>query len=315
LNLEHRRRSNLIYIYRRAASEGADTLAEEILLQGVRAKRTKGKLLANVVAGDHVVCWGDSINPPDLKVGLNVVKILNNQAITSKFTEAQTLAAAGVKTVQVSRVKPAIRAGARVRYTPQQFALNAGGANLYNVADAQLLRDRVTLFLVEERQREEAHRNMPVPPAETWLGRRNNHIGGADLLAAPPVPDYYSKKEDIVEEYRIHMFLGKSIRAGVKQKQLTRPDGRTPAHDWIRSFDAGWKISYQGFKSTEAMRVPAAAALKALKLDFGAVDLGKLRDGSFIVLEVNRAPGVEGGTTETYAKKIIAWTKGELKAE
>jgi hypothetical protein len=28
-----------------------------------------------------------------------------------------------------------------------------------------------------------------------------------------------------------------------------------------------------------------------------------------IVLEVNRAPGVEGGTVEAYAKHIITWVK------
>jgi hypothetical protein len=174
---------------------------------------------------------------------------------------------------------------------------------------------RAQLFVEQERRRKQEYDAQPAPLAEEWLGRRNNHVGGADLLAVPAQPDYYSRKENIVEEYRIHMFLGKSIRAGKKEKQATRPDGRTPAHPWIRSFDAGWKINYQGFKSNEAMRDLANKALKALKLDFGAVDLGKLADGSYIVLEVNRAPGVEGGTAETYAKKIIAWSKGELKAE
>lgn len=302
----------MIFIYRRAASEGADTLAEEILLQGTRAKRTRGKLLATVTANDYLVCWGDPVENGALPVVLPKNRFLNNTAIISKFTEAQTLKAAGVRTVEVSRTKPVGRAVARPAYIGAKLALNGGN---FDLRDLEGISRAITVFQQQERERMRQHEAQPAVPAETWLARRNNHIGGADLLAAPQAPDYYSKKEDIVEEYRLHMFLGKSIRAGVKTKQQTRPDGRTPAHEWIRSFDAGWKINYQGFKSNEAMRKISADALKALKLDFGAVDLGKLRDGSFIVLEVNRAPGVEGGTTETYAKKIIAWSKGELVAE
>lgn len=302
----------MIYIYRRAASEGADTLAEDILLQGTRAKRTRGKLLANLAAGDSVVCWGDPL-PAPLAVPLNALKTLNNVPVISKFTEAQTLAAAGVKTVQVSRNTPNVRAVVRPPYQARTYQILDGGA--INEGRAVDLIAGLQAYLAEERRRREEYNRQPAAPAEEWLPRRNNHVGGADLLAAPAAPDYYSKKENIVEEYRLHMFLGKSIRAGVKQKQETRPDGHTPAHPWIRSFNAGWKINYQGFKSNEAMRTLAASALKALKLDFGAVDMGKLADGSYIVLEVNRAPGVEGGTSETYAKKIIAWSKGELKAE
>jgi hypothetical protein len=146
----------------------------------------------------------------------------------------------------------------------------------------------------------------PVPVAETWLPRRFNHVGGADLLNPPAQPDYFSKKENIVEEYRIHCFAGKSIRAGVKVPR----EGAQP-HAWIRSLDGGWRIRYDEFKSKESMRELAASAITALGLDFGAVDIGRKADKSLVVLEVNRAPGLEGNTTQVYANAIQSWIEGE----
>jgi hypothetical protein len=161
----------------------------------------------------------------------------------------------------------------------------------------------------------QAHLEVSLPPgqpavlAETWLARRSNHVGGDDLLAEIAQGDFYSQKEDITEEYRLHMFDKKSLRAGKKVQRPARPDGSAP-HPWIRSFDAGWIIQYDGFRSTREQRTLAAAALRALNLDFAAVDIGKKRDGSLIVLEVNRAPGVEGNTINAYARKIISWAAG-----
>jgi len=146
----------------------------------------------------------------------------------------------------------------------------------------------------------------PPRPAENWLARRNDHMGGHDLLTPPQNPDFWSKKENLTEEYRIHSFNNKSIRAGVKAPR----DGARP-HAWIRSYDGGWAIRYAGFESRRAMRELAHRAVNALGLQFGAVDLGRKADGGLIVLEVNRCPGIEGGTTESYARAIERWMNGE----
>ena len=145
-----------------------------------------------------------------------------------------------------------------------------------------------------------------VPTIETsrartdgWLPRLSNHIGGHDLIQPPANADYWVRKEHLVEEFRIHCFRGKSIRAGVKVPR----EGVDP-HEWIRSLDSGWRICYDGFKSKKAMRQLAASACEALGLDFGAVDIGRKKDKSYIVLEVNRAPGLEGGSVEAYARAL-----------
>jgi glutathione synthase/RimK-type ligase-like ATP-grasp enzyme len=83
------------------------------------------------------------------------------------------------------------------------------------------------------------------------------------------------------------------------------------AHEWIRSFDSGWRIQYDEYKSNKATRALAAQACDALGLQFGAVDIGRRADGSYLVLEVNRAPGIEGGTVERYATAIAGWVRGQ----
>ena len=116
------------------------------------------------------------------------------------------------------------------------------------------------------------------------------------------MPGYWVRKLTITEEFRIHSFNGRSIRAGHKVLR----DGWTPetASSWVRSYDAGWKVDYTGFQSTQAQRRLAHRAVRALGLTFGAVDLGINVDGDLFVFEVNRAPGLEGGSFDAYVKHL-----------
>lgn len=151
-----------------------------------------------------------------------------------------------------------------------------------------------------------------------FLGRAFNHQGGSDLLFPPILPDYRVFKEDFVKEYRIHSFDGRSIRAGIKVprdgfKVVQAADWKLGLlHPWIRSFDAGWKINYDGFQSGASIRKLAHLSVKALNLTFGAVDIGERPDGRLKVLEVNRAPGIEGGSVASYVRAITRWIDGEV---
>jgi hypothetical protein len=287
----------MIWIYRRRNSTSARDLKEAITLAGTLARRTKGEALRNLnPQQDVVICWGDYFQAPQ---GL---RTLNNEQPISKYNEIRKLTEKGVPTVQVSQTRP-------------QVAVRPGVKPPYRIGDAFAARDLTeaqTRALLLDVQRYIAQPAPAAQPVEIWLPRRNNHVGGNDLLDENlRDPDFFSKKENITEEYRIHMFRGKSVRAGKKVQRPTRPDGRTAPHQWIRSFDAGWVIQYDNFKSTKEMRALAAKAVKALGLDFAAVDLGLKVDGSLIVLEVNRAPGIEGGTTNAYAKHILNWVAGK----
>lgn len=156
------------------------------------------------------------------------------------------------------------------------------------------------------------------------LPRKIHHQGGRDLLITPNQPDYFVLKENFTQEYRIHSFNGRSIRAGVKvhregftlvTEEKWQPDSNL-VHPWIRSFDGGWRVAYDGFVSTAKMRKLAHLAISTLKLTFGAVDLGDLGGTSGLkVLEVNRAPGIEGNSITAYARAIQRWIGGNGEKE
>jgi hypothetical protein len=291
-------------------------LAEGITLTGTLARRTKGQALRQLTPQDLVICWGDNFAAP---AG---IRTLNNVAPLNKFAEAQRLAEKGVPTIQVSRTKPAAaaaRPGVKPPFVDQFFTPPAAyQRGQLGLAQTAAIVAEMQGFLRTEQQRRaqyDAARVPPGAPAEIWLPRKNNHVGGNDLLQNDlQNPDFYSKKLDIVEEYRLHVFRGKSIRAGKKVAQPTRPDGRTAPHQWIRSFDAGWVIKYDQFESNKQMREVAKNAVKALGLDFAAVDIGKLANGTYVALEVNRAPGVEGGTVTAYARAIQNWIQNPNEA-
>lgn len=135
-----------------------------------------------------------------------------------------------------------------------------------------------------------------------WLPRINNHVGGNDLLLPPDNPDFWTKKFDFVKEFRVHSFLHRSLRAGIKA-----PREGEAAHPWIRSWDAGWGIKYDGVSSRQKHREIAHAAVETLGLQFGAVDIGEKADGSLVVLECNRAPGIEHGTLDAYTRAVRGW--------
>lgn len=151
------------------------------------------------------------------------------------------------------------------------------------------------------------------------LGRSAHHEGGHDLLFPTNRPDYFMLKENFKAEYRIHSFDGRSIRAGVKiardgfstveNEREWRADANL-VHPWVRSYDGGWRIKYDGFQSTQRLRALAHKAVAALELKFGAVDIGETVDGDLKVLEVNRAPGIEGTSVTAYVRAINRWIEG-----
>lgn len=307
----------MIWVFRSAGSTSARLLAEA--LDGRRAKQLE-TLFRRVKPTDKVVMWGAYVD------GLTV-KTINNIPLQSKFDDANSLNGAGIRTVSVSKNRPVelpivvstdplIKIWEDAQDAAEAFVNLQPTRNIVAQAGVEELRTKMTGVL--NAIRVPAPTAPPIKPVGDWLPRKNNHVGGNDLRNANlPNPDFYSKKETFVNEYRVHSFLGRSIRAGRKVHRT--PIDETPfngvAHEWIRAFDTGWKISYAdeaGIKQRH--RDIAHASVKALGLSFGAVDIGELADGTLVVLEVNRAPGVEAGTTGAYAKAIRRWVDGEWEA-
>ena len=322
------------FVFRPKSSTGARELATALGSRRLRYFENRVFFRQNMATGrrvpvttgsqDVVVCWGAHAQNAQ-------VRTLNNVPLRSKYDDAVLLRQAGVPTVEVSRTRPVSRPVApptdpahALFQSAQEMAddfsnLAFPGSMIPRTAP---FTDGVSGLIRSLTAVQTAMRSpIPVPVAvdtTAWVGRMNNHVGGNDLLAPPSTPDFYVKKESLVREFRVHSFLGRSIRAGVKSLRegfaTSGTGGVHRASDWVRSWDGGWRIVYDGVSATQAQRDLAHAAVAALGLDFGAVDIGETSDGRFIVLEVNRAPGVEGGTVTNYVTAINRFVSGEWAA-
>jgi hypothetical protein len=107
---------------------------------------------------------------------------------------------------------------------------------------------------------------------------------------------YFKKRS----EYRVHVW-GNDI-LDLQEKRKRRGAEACPR---IRSHSNGWVFAREGVAVPACVGQAAVAAVRALGLDFGAVDIGyNAHYDRAAVFEVNTAPGIEGTTLEKYASKI-----------
>lgn len=160
-----------------------------------------------------------------------------------------------------------------------------------------------------------AENNVLVPPfsatpVKGWLARSINHQEGKDLLNGTKNPGFWTKKLAISKEFRVHVINGLSVRVGQKRPRLDT------FHPWIRSYDGGWGIYYDGEAKDgfgKKGRELAKRAVELLGLQLAAVDLWLLEDGRWVVGEVNRRPALEGGVLREYVRHIQGLLSGEVE--
>jgi len=126
------------------------------------------------------------------------------------------------------------------------------------------------------------------------------HTGNSELPQVPLYVRYMKKKS----EYRVHVFRGEVIDIQEKRKRQETPNEQVDYQ--VRNHHNGWVFCRDGINlPSAAIREQAIAAVAALGLDFGAVDvIWNAHHKTVHVLEVNTAPGLEGTTLTTYANKI-----------
>lgn len=157
-----------------------------------------------------------------------------------------------------------------------------------------------------------ANRNI----AQNWLDQDSrvlartilNGSGGAgivvcnpgDRLPAAPLYTMYQNKK---QEFRVHVFNGAVIDVAEKRRR-TDADRSDPTDALIRNHDNGWVFCHDNVTAPRGLYDLAISAVRALGLDFGAVDIIWNRDKGW-VLEVNTAPGIEGTTLEHYTGAVV----------
>jgi glutathione synthase/RimK-type ligase-like ATP-grasp enzyme len=108
---------------------------------------------------------------------------------------------------------------------------------------------------------------------------------------------YFKKRQ----EFRIHVW-GNDV-LDIQEKRKRR--GAEGVDTRVRSHENGWVFCRDGVTCPQAVSLAAVAAVQALGLDFGAVDIGWNEHYQMpAVFEVNTAPGIEGTTAERYVSKI-----------
>lgn len=116
-----------------------------------------------------------------------------------------------------------------------------------------------------------------------------------------PMAKLYTKYIPKTEEYRIHVVNGKIIHSQRKARNKDVPDDQV---NWkVRNHSNGFIFAHFGIAVNDKGEQAAISAVKALGLDFGAVDLIYNRvKNMFYVLEVNTACGLEGETLKRYVQ-------------
>lgn len=122
-----------------------------------------------------------------------------------------------------------------------------------------------------------------------------------DVLPVAPLYTRYVKKAD---EYRIHVGLSHGAYNVIDIQQKRKRSG-VEHNSQIRNAENGWVYCRENVAAPSAAVAAATASVRALGLEFGAVDIGwnRLRE-SPCVYEVNTAPGLEGSTVSRYASYL-----------
>lgn len=231
--------------------------------------------------------------------------------------------------------------GSKFRYSPRRhIVINWGGSQeSHGVRNDQFINDprctkncinKLRFFQYISAGHDNALHNVPIPKwttdkavAQQWLDSGKKvcarasltgnsgegltiHRTGDDLPNVPLYVQYVPK----TAEYRVHVFnlVQDEFIQRVVKKKLKR-DAPADRNKLIRNHENGYIFSADVGIVPDCVMIAANAAINAVGLEFGAVDIGyDEKTNTCIVYEVNTAPGIEGSTVDWYAdnfKKLI----------
>lgn len=140
----------------------------------------------------------------------------------------------------------------------------------------------------------EANRRQPERFNRGWLNRE---------FWVPIIP-----QDQIVNEWRIHVFQGRVIARGLKTK-TGDPIRKMPVRNRLN----GWTLRHD-IDPPQYIKEAARKAVAAVGYNFGAVDLFELQDNKYSVLEVNSAPALLSTyTMDAYVGACMKIAEGKYR--
>src|SRR6266550_8612194 len=139
-----------------------------------------------------------------------------------------------------------------------------------------------------------------IPRGEVWLARKRHHQKGKDIVVCKTTDearrvvaagehDFFSVFIPTDTEYRVWVFQNKAL--GVYEKQFK---GEGEYEGFMRNRRFGFKFEKRDdLRGSHPIEGPCIAAVKALGMDWGAVDIVKGLDGKYYVLEINSMPHID----------------------
>lgn len=110
-------------------------------------------------------------------------------------------------------------------------------------------------------------------------------------------------------EFRIHVVNGAIVHTQQKKRSENWRDNPNYSNV-VRNYHTGWIYAVQDVAANAAANQAAINAVRALGLDFGAVDVITRGDNAW-VLEVNTAPGLQGTNLTNYANQFLSILRNE----
>jgi glutathione synthase/RimK-type ligase-like ATP-grasp enzyme len=140
----------------------------------------------------------------------------------------------------------------------------------------------------------------------TLFARTRGGQGGSGIVIVGPtqaIPDaelytQYVKKK---KEFRVHVVNGTVIDVQQKKKRRDLVDRLPERNTLVRNLANGWIFAHEDVVEPDGLRDLGIAAVRAVGLDFGAVDIiWNEHQNLCYVLEVNTAPGLCETTCQKY---------------
>lgn len=114
-----------------------------------------------------------------------------------------------------------------------------------------------------------------------------------------PYAPLYTVFFDKVTEYRVHATHTDVFDFQAKLKRQGQDADR-----YVHNYDNGRVFCRNNIELPDSAAEASVAAVNALGLDFGAVDVGVDSEGNAAVFEVNSAPSLQGKTLKSYTRMI-----------